>query len=174
MVEEALPATPAAETATLGNRLWRYGPVVIWAGAIFVFSSGLFSGSNTSSVLKPLVLWVYPSVSEAGLAIVHGLVRKSGHFIEYAILALLMARALRTSTREFLRRHWFAVSLAFVAIYAMGDEFHQSFVSTRTASIYDCLIDTAGGFVALVIMRARSPRVNKGSLTPSPSGRGPG
>lgn len=138
------------------NRLWRYGPVVLWAGAIFLFSSGLFSGSNTSSVLRPLVLWVYPAAGETALAIVHGLVRKSGHFIEYAILALLLARALRTSTREFLRRHWFAVSLAFVAIYSLSDEFHQSFVSTRTASIYDCLIDTAGGLVALVIIAWRA------------------
>lgn len=138
------------------NRIWRYGPVILWAVAIFVFSSGLFSGSNTSSVLRSLVLWVYPSATETGLAFVHGLVRKTSHFVEYAILALLLARAFQTSLREFLRNHWFAVSLAFVALYALSDEFHQSFVSSRTASIYDCLIDTAGGLAALLFVSARS------------------
>ena len=162
MSEETLRGSHVTNSSTFGNRIWRYGPVILWAAAIFVFSSGLFSGSNTSSVLRPLVLWVYPSATETGLAFVHGLVRKTSHFVEYAILALLLARAFRTSLREFLRNHWFAVSLAFVALYALSDEFHQSFVSSRTASIYDCLIDTAGGLAALLIVamrsRVRSPR----------------
>ena len=144
------------------NRLWRYGPVVLWALAIFIFSSGLFSGSNTSSVLKPLVLWVYPNVSDTGLAFFHGLIRKSMHFAEYAVLALLTARALRTSSTDFLRNHWFAVALGFVALYALSDEFHQSFVPTRTASIYDCLIDTAGGLAALLVTTLRYKRRRHG------------
>ena len=152
-----------------GHRLKRYGPVVLWAALIFVFSSSLFSGSNTSSVLRPLVLWVYPSISDAGLALVHGVVRKASHFTEYAVLALLVARAFRTSSKEFLRKHWFAVSLVFVALYALSDEFHQSFVASRTASIYDCVIDTAGGLTALIVVRVRSPRVSKGNSRPGQS-----
>jgi len=158
MVEESLRASRAGNSSTFGNRLWRYGPVILWASAIFVFSSGLFSGSNTSSVLRPLVLWIYPSATETGLAIVHGLVRKTSHFVEYAILALLAARAFRTSYGHFLRNHWFAVSLTFVALYALSDEFHQSFVSSRTASIYDSLIDTAGGLVVLTLVAWRTRR----------------
>ncbi len=162
MIEETLRASRVGSSPTFGNRLWRYGPVILWAAAIFVFSSGLFSGSNTSSVLRPLVLWVYPSATDTGLAFVHGLVRKTSHFVEYAILALLLARAFRTSLREFLRNHWFAVSLTVVALYALSDEFHQSFVSTRTASIYDCLIDTAGGLAALLLTHVRSRREKAG------------
>lgn len=145
------------------KRLLRYGPVILWAALIFVFSSGLFSGSNTSSIVRPLVLWVYPGISDAALTLVHGLIRKAGHFVEYAILALFAARAFRTSSREFLRDHWFAVSLTFVAVYALSDEFHQSFVSSRTASIYDCLIDTAGGLAALIILAWRTRHVWGGS-----------
>jgi len=155
MVEETLRTSRVTNSSTFGNRLWRYGPVVIWAGAIFVFSSGMFSGSNTSTIVRPLVQWVFPGISDSGLALVHGLIRKASHFIEYAILALLAARAFRASSREFLRSHWFAVSLMFVAVYALSDEFHQSFVSTRTASIYDSLIDTAGGLAALIIISVR-------------------
>lgn len=140
------------------KRLSRYGPVFLWALAIFVFSSGLFSGSNTSTFVRPLFQWVFPSISDAALGLVHGLIRKAGHFVEYAIFALLLARAFRTSARDFLTNHWFAVSLSFVALYALSDEFHQSFVSSRTASIYDCLIDTAGGLAALMLTHVRSRR----------------
>lgn len=143
---------------TNNRRLFRYGPVVLWAALIFIFSSGLFSGSNTSKIVRPLVQWVFPSISEAGLALVHGLIRKASHFVEYAILALLAARALRTSAREFLRNRWFAVALTFVAVYALSDEFHQSFAPSRSASIYDCLIDTAGGLAALIIVHVRTVR----------------
>ena len=156
MIQETLRTSRVTNSSSFGNRLWRYGPVVIWAAAIFVFSSGIFSGSNTSTIVWPLVQWVFPGISDSGLALVHGLIRKASHFVEYAILALLAARALRTSSREFLSSHWFAVSLTFVAVYALSDEFHQSFVSSRTASIYDSLIDTAGGLAALIIVRCRN------------------
>ena len=137
------------------HRLVRYGPVVIWAVLIFIFSSGIFSGSNTSTIVRPLFQWMFPDISDTALALIHGLIRKASHFVEYAILALLAARALRTSSREFLSSHWFAVSLAFVAVYALSDELHQSFVSSRTASIYDSLIDTAGGLTALTVVAWR-------------------
>jgi VanZ family protein len=40
-----------------------------------------------------------------------------------------------------------------VVIYALLDEFHQSFVPSRTASIYDSAIDVAGGLTVLLICR---------------------
>ena len=140
------------------NRLVRYGPLVFWAVLIFIGSSNLMSASNTGGILRPVVLWAFPSASEATLIFLHFLVRKAAHFTEYAILALLAARAFRTSSGDFLRNHWFAVSLTFVALYALSDEFHQSLVSSRTASIYDCLIDTAGGLAALTLVAWRTRR----------------
>jgi VanZ family protein len=145
------------------HRLSRYGPLVIWAALIFIGSSSVLSASHTSVVLRPL-LWLFPHASEATLALVHFLIRKAGHLTEYAILALFAARAFRTSPGEFLRARWFWVSLLFVVAYALSDEFHQSFVPSRTASIYDSMIDSVGGLVALVLLaiRVRSPRVSKG------------
>ncbi len=54
-----------------------------------------------------------------------------------------------------LRQRWFLISLLLVMAYALSDEFHQSFVSTRTASIYDSAIDTANGLAALIIVWLR-------------------
>src|SRR5262245_55694721 len=142
------------------HRLSRYGPLVIWASLIFIGSSSVLSAAHTSVVLRPLT-WLFPQVSEATLATIHFFVRKAGHLTEYAILALLAARALRTSSKELLRERWFWVSLILVIVYSLSDEYHQSFVPSRTPSIYDSMIDTLGGLTALVIIRARSLRANK-------------
>jgi VanZ family protein len=151
---------------SLRGRLWRYGPPLVWSALIFLFSSSLLSASNTGTILRPVVLWVFPNTSEATLALLHFLIRKAAHFTEYAILALLAARALRTSSHKLLRHRWFLLSLVFVILYSLSDEFHQSFVSTRSASVYDSLIDSAGGLTALVWLalrqRVSSPRVSKG------------
>jgi VanZ family protein len=126
----------------------------VWAALIFIGSTSLLSGSHTSALVRP-VLWLFPHASEATLALVHFLVRKAGHLTEYAILALFAARAFRTSARELLRARWFWISLLFVVAYALSDEFHQSFVPSRTASIYDSMIDSVGGLTALVLLAIR-------------------
>jgi len=48
------------------------------------------------------------------------------------------------------------ISLALIVTYALIDEYHQSFVPSRTASIYDSMIDMAGGLTALLIIRRRT------------------
>lgn len=134
------------------HRLARYGLLVLWAALIFIGSTDLLSAANTGGVLVRPVLWLFPHASEATLRIFQFVVRKAGHLSEYAILALLAARAFRTSSREWLRRNWFWVSLLLVIFYSLTDEFHQSFYPSRTASIYDCMIDSAGGLIALTIL----------------------
>lgn len=136
-----------------GRRLWRYGPLVFWILFISFASTGEFSASNTSQILRPILLWFFPNLSEARLATAHFLTRKAGHFSEYAILALLARRAFVASSRWFLQRYWFQIGLLLVVIYALLDEFHQSFVPSRTPSIYDSAIDVAGGLTVLLICR---------------------
>jgi len=82
----------------------------------------------------------------------HFLVRKAGHLTEYAILATLAARAFRNSSHQFITGHWFKFSLLLAIGYALTDEFHQSFVPSRTASIHDSLIDSAGALIALSVI----------------------
>ena len=136
------------------HRFWRYGPLLIWMALIFIGSSSLLSASNTSIILRSVV-WLFPGISPETLEFLHFITRKAGHFTVYAVLALLAARAFTTSSRELLRNHWFWVSLVLVILYSLSDEFHQSFVPSRTASIYDSAIDSLGGLVALLIYRRR-------------------
>ena len=132
-----------------GGRLWRYGPLVAWASFVLFASSSNFSASNTSRILRPLLLWLFPEISEPSLALAHLFVRKAAHFAEYALLALLAARAFRTSSRAALARRWWLASFILVASVALVDEYHQSFVPVRTGTVYDSLLDMAGGATAL-------------------------
>ena len=138
---------------TAHQRLWRYGPLVFWILFISLASTDGFSASNTSRIVRPILLWLFPNLNEAKLAVAHFLVRKAGHLSEYAVLAFLARRAFITSSREFLQRYWFQLGLLLVVIYALLDEFHQSFVPSRTPSIYDSAIDVAGGLAALLLFK---------------------
>lgn len=144
------------------SRLRRYAPLIIWMAIIFFASTGEFSASNTNLVIKPLLRWLFPHITDESIAVYHFLLRKCGHFTEYAILGLLAAHAFISSSNARVRRHWFMTALFLVCIYAISDEYHQSFVLTRTASIYDSLIDSLGGVTALlsvVVWRRKRRRV---------------
>jgi len=126
---------------------------VLWIVLISFASTAEFSSINTSRFIGPFLLWLFPDLSESRLAAIHFLIRKAGHFTEYAILALLARRAYVTSSKAFIQRRWFESGLLLVTGYALLDEFHQSFVPSRTASLYDSAIDVAGGLTVLLLYK---------------------
>ncbi len=131
------------------GRLWRYAPLILWVIVIFVASSNAGSMSNTSRIVRPLLLWLIPDISEATLTVVHGYVRKTAHFVFYFILGFLAARAFASTSKSYLQKFWFPAALALVVTIASLDETNQSFLASRTSSIYDVLLDTAGGLSAI-------------------------
>ncbi|HET9477997.1 MAG TPA: VanZ family protein [Pyrinomonadaceae bacterium] len=146
--------------------LSRYLPLAAWLLFISFASSDSFNAGNTSRIIGPLVRWLFPDTTPETLAVVHFITRKAAHLTEYAILAYLAARAFRTSPRPALANRWFLASLALVVAYALLDEYHQSFVASRTGSIYDSVIDIAGGLAALLIIRHRRKRARGFKKTP--------
>jgi len=140
---------------SVARLLSRYLPLVAWLVFISFASSDSFSAGNTSRIIGPLVLWLFPNTTPETLAVIHLVTRKVAHFTEYAILAYLAARAFRTSPRPALANRWFLAALLLVVVYALLDEYHQSFVPSRTASVYDSFIDMAGGLATLLVIRRR-------------------
>jgi VanZ family protein len=145
---DARPATRGRRA----SRLWRYGPVLAWAAFVLFASTANFSASNTSRIIRPLLLWLFPDISEPSIQRVHFFVRKTAHFTEYATLALLAARAFRSSGLAALRRSWWLAAFALVAAVSLADEYHQSFLPSRTGTIYDSFLDMTGGGVALACL----------------------
>ena len=111
---------------TLQRRLSLWAPVVLWAGVIFGLSS-------------------IPSLS-SGLGTWDEVLRKGAHIAEYAVLGMLLLRALGSALPAF------AVGVA----YAITDEIHQHFVTGRHSSPIDVAIDATGVLIGvLVFVRAR-------------------
>jgi VanZ family protein len=137
----------------VGSFFRRYLPLLLWLGFISYASSDSFSAGNTSRIIGPLIRWLFPDASPDTLLLVHGMTRKLAHLTEYAILGFLAARAFRTSERPAINSRWFLISLTLIVVYALADEYHQSFVPTRTGTIYDSLIDIAGGLTALILVK---------------------
>lgn len=92
---------------------------------IFLFSS------QPSSELPDFLGWDY-------------VIKKTGHIAEYGLLAFAFHFAFRFESKY----RWIAWLLA--VLYAVTDEFHQSFVPGRHSSLMDVLIfDNIGAFTAL-------------------------
>jgi VanZ family protein len=138
-------------------------PVIAWMIFIFVGSTDLLSAEHTSRFIGPFLRWIIPDVSNATIASVQLVVRKCAHVTEYAILAAVLFRAFRQSQPRIGRV--LVLSFFIAAIYAALDEFHQSFVASRTGSPLDVLIDCAGAIIGLVIyrfvIRRRRPTIAK-------------
>src|SRR5690242_15021856 len=114
------------------NFLKYWLPIVAWLGLIFLGSTDVLSAEHTSRFLVPFFRWLDPQISWAALNSIQTIIRKLGHLTEYAILATLLWRALVSV-------HWksstlLAISLAGCAVFAASDEFHQSFIPSRTSS----------------------------------------
>jgi VanZ family protein len=119
-------------------------PAVTWMSIIFLFSTDFFSSSNTSSLLHPLLSALIPSLAIEQIEPIHEILRKLGHWSEYLILALLLMRALRAQVPTRRQRNLQICSWVLATLYAVGDEWHQSFVPSRSASGLDVLIDSFG------------------------------
>src|SRR4030095_4242199 len=127
-------------------------PVFIWLVLIFVGSTDIFSAEHTSRYLVPFLRWLDPYISISTIATVHFALRKLGHLIEYAVLAALLWRAVRSAKNLHAKMPTLFVGVwVACAIFAVSDEFHQTFVASRSMSPLDGVIDISGAGVGLAI-----------------------
>lgn len=102
-----------------------------WTAAAVVWMGVLFALSAT------------PSLTLFSDTLLDMIVRKTGHFLVYALLAVLWRQATGND--------WLAFVLA--AGYAVSDEWHQTFVSGRHGWRGDVLLDSSGGLAGLWALR---------------------
>jgi VanZ family protein len=127
-------------------------PLLIWLSVIFVGSTNLMSAEHTSRSVVPFLLWLKPGMSPQTIWGILVVIRKCAHVTEYAVLALLLWRALRSI--PVVRAKTLIVLAAVVlgcALFAASDEFHQTFIKSRTPSVRDVLLDIAGAILGLFI-----------------------
>ena len=140
-------------------------PVVAWACLISSLSTDIFSSEHTSRIFLPILHWLFPHAGAETLELIHAVIRKSAHLTEYFILGILLYRALRGDDRGW-NLKWALWAIAIAATYASLDEFHQSFVPSRTASPWDALIDTVGASAAQIVVKLGNLKNGKITIEP--------
>jgi VanZ family protein len=141
--------------ARLKLYLRAYLPVVLWMLSIYGASTDAGNTRNTSRIIGPIVRWIYPEISEEALSAVVTAIRKSAHIGVYAVLAALAWRGQRVVRGNWREWRWaeFWGILAFCFAYAVSDELHQTFVSSRQGQLTDVMFDTTGAVLALLLIR---------------------
>ncbi|WP_078409112.1 VanZ family protein [Priestia abyssalis] len=131
------------------NRLWLFA-TLLWLIVIFLFTQlPYFNGAHTEAVINKTVTSVNetaPTTKEAAGFSINFIVRKSAHFTVFGILAFFIWNCVK--------KYRFSYILAWILtfIYAMSDEWHQSFIPGREASFRDVLIDSFGALIVLSLV----------------------
>lgn len=130
-----------------------------WMGVIFYFShqNGSTSSSMSNRVTQTVVRVFMPNFSNLTpqeqtsiLKDTSFVIRKLAHYSEYAVLGLFLFAAVYVFSQN--QKVVFLVSGTLGILYAISDEFHQSFVSGRAPMIKDVLIDSIGLLTVLFLL----------------------
>jgi VanZ family protein len=152
---------------------------ILWLIVIAIESSALLSASNTSRILYPLLHFLF-GLDWERFHYWHFYIRKTGHVVGYAILSVLLFRAWRATlpavnhVKWTLR--WANIAILGTAFVASLDEWHQSFIPSRTGSVRDVVLDTCAGIGIQVLIFLWWKKFGKGTslLVPSKAAKGDG
>jgi len=137
-------------------------PVVIGICVILMESTEMFGSDHTSGPLRLLYERIFGQVADARWEILHHNIRKSGHFLGYGFIGLAWLRAwwMTLPHSRFIQDA--RLALFGTALVASADEWHQSFLSNRTGTPWDVLLDCTGAItlqlLVYVFMRTFKPK----------------
>jgi len=127
----------------------------LWLGLIVIESSAALSSENTGRLLYPILHFLF-GLNPFQFLDWHFYLRKSGHVIGYAVMSILFFRAWRVTIPVPGMPRWSIVwsRIAFfmTALVASLDEWHQSFLPSRTGNVRDILLDSTAAFGAQVLL----------------------
>ena len=124
--------------------------LVIWLVVIFIFSS--MTGGESSSLSKNILAGLINNsvTSKHTFDLLHLLLRKSAHFLEYFILSALIYNYLRFYNLK--QNSLYILVFIFNLVCSIFDELHQILIQGRTGKVVDVLIDSLGAIIFLIII----------------------
>ncbi|WP_051348641.1 VanZ family protein [Peribacillus kribbensis] len=115
-------------------------PAIMLGLLIFIFTASKFAtGENTLSLIQNSLGIDYNSAE-----VLNVIIRKSAHVLVFGTLSVFL---------YFLLKRRYFLSWALATIYAISDEYHQSFVPGRTSTPYDVLLDSCAALVFIGMVR---------------------
>lgn len=124
--------------------------LLLWMGFIFLMSTdfGASGGKPSNTIISTVKIHTGIDMNEkVGVFSINTFFRKNMHFLEFAVLGLLVLNVMK----QYNIKHGYKLSVIFSALYAALDEVHQMYVESRTPLFTDALLDTCGAALALFI-----------------------
>ena len=145
-------------------KLSRLKPILDWVPAalsvlmIALESTATMSAKNTSEWLFPYWTRFFGPISSAHWDEVHHLIRKTGHFVGYGLVSVAFFYSWRQTLVRMAVKHWTlwrrasVLAVLCTLLIAILDEYHQSFLPSRTSSPLDVCIDLSGAIAAQLLL----------------------
>jgi VanZ family protein len=128
---------------------------LLWIALIAIESTDTFSAEHTSRLLYPILHFLM-GLDLAHFEVWHYYIRKTGHFVGYFALSFFLFRAWRATLRlPWAPRwalRWAAIAFFMSAVVASLDEWHQSFLPSRTGAFSDVMLDSFAALTAQVLI----------------------
>ncbi|MGO9124206.1 MAG: VanZ family protein [Terriglobales bacterium] len=125
----------------------------LWLVVIAIESTSYLSSEYTSRFLYPILHFLL-GLDWNRFIIWHHYIRKAGHFVGYFILSVLLFRAWKATLRLPVSwtLRWSGIAFAMSALVASLDEWHQTYVPSRTGAISDVMLDSLAALTAQVVI----------------------
>jgi VanZ family protein len=132
-------------------------PSLVWLTFIAIESTAWLSSNNTSRFLYPIFHFL-TGVTRQRFAVWNFYIRKSGHFVGYFTLSSLLFFSWRATFLDLKNRRW-TVRWAWDAwlmtvLVATLDEWHQTFIPSRTGTFHDSVLDSSAALIAQILICA--------------------
>jgi VanZ family protein len=140
-------------TASRPNLVRAWWPAAVWIGIIAFESTDVFSAEHTGSMLYRLLTHLFGNIDLYKFLVFHHYLRKAGHVVGYGMLGLLLLRGWRATFGQAHALLWRTSLLSWLgtAFIASMDEWHQSYIPSRTGTWKDAVLDSVAGLVFLLI-----------------------
>ena len=125
----------------------------------FIWGNSLANGEDSGNMSGGIVQWINKvlRLDEAGVELLHRVIRKGAHFTEFACLGMLLTWLFGMAGEK--RGHLFCMPLLFGMLAACVDETIQVFVPLRGPSPIDIWIDTCGVAAGITLLLIGHPYV---------------
>ena len=136
----------------------------LWLVVIAIESTAYLSSEYTGRFLYPILHYLL-GLDWKQFIIWHHYIRKCGHFVGYFVLSLLLFRAWKATLKSpaLWALRWSAIAFFMSALVASMDEWHQTYIPSRTGAISDVVLDSSAALTAQIViflfLRAKSAKL---------------
>jgi len=125
----------------------------LWMVLIAIESTPYLSSANTSRILYPILHFLF-GMDPFRFVAWHHYIRKAGHFIGYFTLSVLLFRAWRATlpSTSLWTLRWAAIAFFMSAFVGSMDEWHQTFLPSRTGLVSDAILDSVAALVGQIVI----------------------